>query len=72
MKRNLILLLIAFFCFVAGYAQQTITPETALKAYLNNNDPTGMGNSQCTSDRQYKSIFFVVYLPEMAWDLMEA
>ncbi len=40
MKRNLIVLLIAFFCFVAGYAQQTITPETALEAYINNNDPT--------------------------------
>jgi hypothetical protein len=40
MKRNLILILIAYFFFVVGYAQQTITPETALKSYLNNNDPT--------------------------------
>ena len=40
MKRNLILIFIAYLFFVAGYAQQTITPETALKAYLDNNDPT--------------------------------
>jgi PhoPQ-activated pathogenicity-related protein len=40
MKRNLIVILIAYFCFVAVYAQQTITPETALDAYIHNNDPT--------------------------------
>lgn len=40
MKRNLLVLFIAYFCFVAGYAQQAITPETALDAYINNEDPT--------------------------------
>jgi len=40
MKRNLIVILIAYFCFVVGYAQQTITPETALDAYIHNDDPT--------------------------------
>lgn len=40
MKRNLIIILIAYFCFVVGYAQQTITPETALDAYIHNDDPT--------------------------------
>ena len=40
MKRNLIVILIAYFCFVAGYAQQAVTPETALNAYVHNDDPT--------------------------------
>ena len=40
MKRNLLVLLIAYFCFVAGYTQQAITPKTALNAYFNNDDPT--------------------------------
>jgi PhoPQ-activated pathogenicity-related protein len=39
MKR-LLLILAVYFCFVVGYAQQTITPETALNAYIHNNDPT--------------------------------
>jgi len=40
MKHNLIVILIAYFCFVAGYAQQAVTPETALDAYIHNDDPT--------------------------------
>lgn len=40
MKRNLFVFLIAIFYFVVGYAQQAITPETALNAYVHNDDPT--------------------------------
>lgn len=40
MKRNLLIILLASFCFIAGNAQQPITPETALNAYIHNNDPT--------------------------------
>lgn len=40
MKHKTVLFLIAYFCLVVGYAQQAITPEAALKAYLNNEDPT--------------------------------
>jgi PhoPQ-activated pathogenicity-related protein len=39
MKRFLFILAV-YFCFVTGYAQQSATPETALDAYIHNNDPT--------------------------------
>lgn len=40
MKRNLIVILIAYLCSIAVYAQQAVTPETALNAYVHNDDPT--------------------------------
>ncbi len=40
MKRNLIVILIAYFCSNAVYAQQAVTPETALDSYIHNDDPT--------------------------------
>jgi hypothetical protein len=38
--KKLLFILVIYFCFVSGYAQQTITPETALSAYIHNDDPT--------------------------------
>lgn len=38
--KKLLFILVIYFCFVSGYAQQTITPETALSAYVHNDDPT--------------------------------
>ncbi len=40
MKRKLFAILLAYFCLFSGYTQQIITPETALDAYVNNDDPT--------------------------------
>jgi PhoPQ-activated pathogenicity-related protein len=39
MKKLLFILVLGFY-FITGYAQQSITPETALNAYLHNNEPT--------------------------------
>lgn len=38
--KKLLFILVIYFCFVSGYAQQTITPETALSAYVHNDDRT--------------------------------
>ena len=40
MKRNLLLILVALLCHFLLYGQQTIGPETALNAYVHNDDPT--------------------------------
>src|SRR5690554_4090697 len=40
MKRKFFAILFACFCLISGYTQQIITPETALNAYINNDDPT--------------------------------
>ena len=38
--RKILFIFIALSCLVAGYAQKAITPETALDAYVHNDDPT--------------------------------
>lgn len=38
--KKLLLFLTVFFCSLAGCAQQRVTPETALDAYIHNDDPT--------------------------------
>lgn len=62
MKRNLIVLLIALFGFVAVYAQQAITPETALNAYVHNDDPTWgweVRNTYEMEDAKAYSLLFI-------------
>ncbi len=46
MGRYVAIILLVPFCFITGYAQRSITPKTALDAYIHNNDPTwGWENS---------------------------
>ncbi|HAR38322.1 MAG TPA: PhoPQ-activated pathogenicity-like protein PqaA type, partial [Porphyromonadaceae bacterium] len=63
MRRNLILILIAYCCFIAAvYAQETITPETALNAYIHNNDPTWgweIRNTYQTNQTKAYSLLFI-------------
>lgn len=46
MGRYVAIILLVPFSFITGYAQRSITPKTALDAYIHNNDPTwGWENS---------------------------
>lgn len=61
MKR-LLFILTVYFCVIVGYAQQAITPETALNAYLHNDDPTWgweVRNTYQMDDTEVYSLLFI-------------
>lgn len=64
MKRNLIVILIALFSYVAIYAQQTIIPETALKAYVHNDDPTWGWEVRNTYDMEDTKVYSLLFISQ--------
>jgi hypothetical protein len=61
MKRIFLFFLISWL-FVASYAQLTITPSTALDAYLNNDDPSNaweLRDHYTVGNTQAYSLFFI-------------
>lgn len=61
MKR-LLFILTVYFCVIVGYAQQAVTPETALNAYVHNDDPTWgweVRNTYPMDDTEVYSLLFI-------------
>ncbi|HOI78637.1 MAG TPA: PhoPQ-activated pathogenicity-like protein PqaA type, partial [Petrimonas sp.] len=61
MKR-LLFILTVYFCVIVGFGQQAITPETALGAYVRNDDPTWgweVRNRYPIDDTEVYSLLFI-------------
>ncbi|RNC66532.1 PhoPQ-activated pathogenicity-related family protein [Proteiniphilum sp. X52] len=61
MKR-LLFILTVYFCVIVGFGQQAITPETALDAYVHNDDPTWgweVRNRYPIDDTEVYSLLFI-------------
>ena len=70
MKQILIVILIALFCSGAVYAQQAVTPETALDAYVHNDDPTWGWEVRKTYDMDETKAYSLLFISQKWHDIL--